>query len=57
MRFGLTVTVLVLNVLALVSIMGTRQGAGRKLAWTAAVVLLPLAGAAGWFAAGIRGRH
>jgi hypothetical protein len=47
-RAGLALIVLVLNVAAIVSILGTRTTAGRKLAWTAAVVLLPLAGSLGW---------
>jgi hypothetical protein len=50
-RPGLAVLVLLLNVVALVSIMGGRAAAGRKLAWMAAVVMLPLMGAAGWLAA------
>jgi hypothetical protein len=53
-RTGLAMAVLVLNVVAIVSILGSRRGVGRKLAWTAAVILLPLAGAAGWFVAGRR---
>jgi hypothetical protein len=47
-RAGLTLTVLILNVVALVTILGARAAAGRKLAWTGAVVLLPLIGALGW---------
>jgi hypothetical protein len=53
-RLGLTLIVLVINVVALTSIFGTRRGATRRLAWTAAVVLLPLVGAAGWFMVGRR---
>jgi hypothetical protein len=52
MRAGLTLVVLILNVFAIVSILGARRGAGGRLAWLAAVVLLPLAGALGWFAVG-----
>lgn len=54
MRAGLALIVLAVNVTAIVSILGSRAAAGRKLAWTAAVVLLPLVGAAAWLA---RGRH
>jgi hypothetical protein len=50
-RPGLALAVLILNVIALVSILGARQSTGRRLAWSAVVVLLPLAGAAGWLAA------
>lgn len=52
MRAGLAVLVLILNVFAIVSILGARRGAGSRLAWLTAVVLLPLAGAIAWFAAG-----
>lgn len=54
MRAGLTLIVLVLNVIAIVSILGTRTGRGRRLGWTAAVVLLPLVGALGWLMSGRR---
>lgn len=54
MRVGLALLVLILNTAAITSILGARRGAGRKLAWTAAVLLLPLAGALAWFAAGKR---
>jgi hypothetical protein len=47
----LALIVLILNIAALTSVLGARTGAGRKLGWTAAVVLLPFAGAAGWLAA------
>ena len=50
MRAGLALIVLVLNVLAILSILRSRSTAGRKLAWTAAVVLLPLVGAVTWLA-------
>jgi hypothetical protein len=49
-RPALAVLVLLLNVIALVSIMGGRAAPGRKLAWMAAVVLLPVVGSAGWLA-------
>jgi hypothetical protein len=52
-RTGLALIVLAVNVVAIFSILGTRTAAGRKTGWTAAVVLLPLIGAAGWF---LRGR-
>ena len=52
MRAGLALIILVLNVLAIVSILGTRRGASRRLAWVAAVVLLPLIGALGWLTLG-----
>jgi hypothetical protein len=52
MRAGLALIVLVLNVLAIVSILGARRGADGRLGWLAAVVLLPLAGALAWFASG-----
>ncbi|HEX6133272.1 MAG TPA: PLD nuclease N-terminal domain-containing protein [Longimicrobiales bacterium] len=52
MRAGLALIVLVLNIIAIVSVLGARRTASSKLAWTAAVVLLPLAGALGWFALG-----
>jgi hypothetical protein len=56
MRAGLALLVLILNVLALVSILGARAATGRKLAWVAAVVLLPAAGALAWLLAGRRRR-
>ena len=54
MRAGLTLIVLVLNVIAIVSILGSRAGRGRRLGWTVAVVLLPVAGALGWLMVGRR---
>jgi hypothetical protein len=53
-RAGLALIVLLLNILALASIFGTRRGAVRRLRWTAGVVFLPLIGAVGWFAVGRR---
>lgn len=52
MRAGLALIVLILNVFAIVSILGARRGAGGRLGWLAAVVLLPVAGAVAWFASG-----
>jgi hypothetical protein len=52
MRAALTLIVLVLNVIAIVSILGSRTGRGRRLGWTVAVVLLPLVGALGWLIVG-----
>jgi hypothetical protein len=51
-RAGLALIVLILNIIAIVSILGTRRGAGSKLTWVTAVVLLPLVGALGWLALG-----
>ena len=48
MRAGLALIVLILNVIAILSILRTRCTAGRKLAWTAAVVMVPLVGAVAW---------
>jgi len=53
LRIGLTLIVLVLDVIALVSIFGAR-GRGRRLVWTLAVLLLPIIGALGWL---LRGRQ
>jgi hypothetical protein len=53
-RAGLALAVIVLNVLALVSILGARTAASRRMAWAAAVLLLPLLGALAWLAAGRR---
>ncbi|MGH7449421.1 MAG: PLDc N-terminal domain-containing protein [Longimicrobiales bacterium] len=52
MRAGLALVVLILNVLAIISILGARRGTDRRLAWLAAVVLLPLVGALAWFGRG-----
>jgi hypothetical protein len=52
MRAGLALIVLILNVVAIASILATRRGTGRRIGWAAAVVLLPLIGAIGWFAVG-----
>jgi hypothetical protein len=54
MRPGLALFVLIINIAAIVSILGARGGAGRKLAWVAGVVLAPIAGAVGWALAGRR---
>jgi hypothetical protein len=53
-RLGLVLAVLVLNVAAIASILGTRATAGRKLLRITAVVLLPVIGALAWFAGGRR---
>ncbi|HUF49935.1 MAG TPA: PLD nuclease N-terminal domain-containing protein [Longimicrobiales bacterium] len=52
MRAVLALTVFALDVGALLSILRARSTVGRKLAWTAAVVALPLAGAAAWLTVG-----
>ncbi|HEX2166408.1 MAG TPA: PLD nuclease N-terminal domain-containing protein [Longimicrobiales bacterium] len=52
MRTGLALVVLILNVFAIVSILGARRGAGDRIAWLAAVVLLPVVGAFAWFVSG-----
>ena len=52
MRAGLALIVLILNVFAIVSILGARRGAGGRLAWLAAVVLLPVIGAIAWYVSG-----
>lgn len=52
MRAGLALIVLILNVFAIVSILGARRGAGARLGWLAAVVLLPIAGAVAWYLSG-----
>ena len=46
MRAGLALIVLILNVLAILAILRSRSTVGRKLAWTAAIVMLPIVGAA-----------
>jgi len=51
-RAGLALIVLVLNIAAILSILGTRRTTGSKLGWIAAVVLIPIAGAVGWLARG-----
>jgi hypothetical protein len=51
-RAGLALIVIILNVAALPSILGGRMSSGRKLAWCAAVVLLPFIGAVGWLSVG-----
>jgi hypothetical protein len=54
-RIGLALFVFLLDVTALVSIFAMPVRFGRKLAWSAAVVLLPSAGALAWLLTG-RGR-
>jgi hypothetical protein len=56
MRPGLALFVFITNIAAIVSILGARGGAGRKLAWVAGVVLAPIAGTVGWTLAGRRAR-
>jgi hypothetical protein len=53
-RPGLTLIILVLNVVAIVSILGTRAAAGRKAAWLLLAVVVPAGGALAWL--GTRGR-
>ena len=48
MRAGLALIVFFINLAAVVSILGSRSDARRTRAWCAAVVLLPIAGAAAW---------
>jgi hypothetical protein len=50
-RPGLALAVLILNVVALVSILGAHLNAGRRLAWSTVVVLLPFVGSLGWLVA------
>lgn len=57
MRVGLALSIFIINTAAIVSILGARTAAVRKLGWLMAVVLLPFAGAAGWAAAGRTGRR
>ncbi len=52
MRAGLALIVLILNVFAILSLLGARRGAGARLRWLAAIVLLPIAGALAWFVSG-----
>lgn len=56
MRVGLALIVVILNVAAITSILGSRIAAGRKAAWCAGVVVLPIVGALGWFTARNRSR-
>ncbi|HSJ30412.1 MAG TPA: PLD nuclease N-terminal domain-containing protein [Longimicrobiales bacterium] len=52
MRAGLALIVLILNVFAITSLLGARRGAGTRLRWLAAIVLLPVAGALAWLVSG-----
>jgi hypothetical protein len=52
MRASLALIVLILNVFAIISLLGARRGAGTRLRWLAAIVLLPVAGALAWFTSG-----
>ena len=54
MRASLALIVLILNAAAILSILRTRSTAGRKVAWMAAVVLVPVAGALAWWGVGRR---
>jgi hypothetical protein len=53
-RAGLALIVIFINIIAIVSVLGARSTVGRKLAWTAAIVLLPFAGAFFWVIGGRR---
>lgn len=55
MRPLLALLVLVLDVIALVSVFGAPLRPGRRIAWTAAVVLLPPVGALLWLLRSRRG--
>lgn len=50
MRLILAVLVLILDLWAIGSVLGSRLRASRKLLWTLGIVLVPLAGALAWFA-------
>jgi hypothetical protein len=52
MRAGLALVVIVLNTVAIVSVLGAPTTAGRKLAWVTAVVLAPILGALAWLLTG-----
>jgi hypothetical protein len=52
MRPILAAVVLVLNAWAIADVFGSRRGTPARLGWTAAIVLVPLAGAVLWWAAG-----
>lgn len=51
---GLALIVVVINIIAIVSVLGARITAVRKLGWTAAIVLLPVAGPLLWLVSGRR---
>jgi hypothetical protein len=51
-RAGLVLIVVITNIIALLSVLGARIGSARRLAWVAAILLLPLIGAFMWFARG-----
>jgi hypothetical protein len=48
-RVGLALMVLIVNVVALTSILGSGRRTRSRWIWTTAVVLLPFAGALAWF--------
>ena len=47
---------LVLNIWAIISIIGSRQSTGTKVLWTLLVLVLPVIGFIAWFFAGPRAR-
>ncbi len=54
MRPLLALAVFVLDVWALTRLFGARAGAARTLAWTAVILLIPIAGALLWLRRGPR---
>jgi hypothetical protein len=54
MRPFLALLVFIVDAVAIVSVLGTRASAGRKLAWMAIVVGVPLVGALAWYTRGRR---
>lgn len=54
MRPVLALLVFLLDVVALISVLGTRAPARRKLAWVLAIVGLPFVGAIVWYWRGVR---
>ncbi|SDX44935.1 PLDc N-terminal domain-containing protein [Litoreibacter albidus] len=48
------ILILVLDIWAIVSIIGSRESTGAKVLWTLLVLLLPIVGFVIWFVAGPR---
>jgi cytochrome bd-type quinol oxidase subunit 2 len=57
MRLAMTIAVLLINIWALLAVLGSRASRARRFGWVMAITLLPVAGAVGWHAVDRRDRR
>lgn len=53
----LAILILVIDIVAIMSVIGSRKTLGAKSFWIGAIVILPVVGAVAWLLGGPRDRH